>query len=1040
VEVRAQNRAGWSEWVPVPVLEDARTPVPVAPSVVRSLRVQEVAGALRVTWAGPAADGGAPPEFDVQVRRVDNDGEWATACADLGARTLVCQIGADAIGDGWGELHEVRVRARNSQGASDWVVSGPGLFTPFTVPDPSGLDVYAAARDRSLLAAVGPEDLDEASVARGGPVIRYEIRAVPTSGATRVCSVARSRTGELARSCQIGGLANGVTYQVQLRLQNRAGWSPWQTVAADGQVMSTASVGSDEAPTPMTRRPSASGLVHRTVPQWRLNTAFFWNPRFSPEIAQTIVVDQGLELREVHFGINRVTYITDPDYWSKPMHERGFNETTVFDRSNIAANVTVSIWRILDLEHDPEGSSLLIDDEDSFVLIASETMPMSLHARMSPEVMNAAVLPTPMELSAGRYLISLHVEVEDPNILTLFFSGRESGTNTLANVFGMEIPTSCWEEGGFKYTFSENLYPEGRAYVRAGGGFTEAAQFDPKFRFVREPGLPNSLQDVFNEHTAKVSECSKLGGGPENPDIMNPGDLDLRFMGVVRPDLGGATASVVEASQTSESSVRALMRIDGRSDIAAASARIWRDEPSGPQIVPATCGPASLVEGTPREGFWSVECSIGGEIDADGSYFVEPARIRSADGSVSFLRARPDPSASSGVSFDVSGPEIVEVLPDGGVFGPGEVFTVSVTVRDQSGIATVGFSFDQVFRDEVGEVESTFQRDFCGQSLVRSGVDEGAGTETWTFECTVPDVVVGGEYRIRVFALDTLGNWTNSNGGRIQDVFGAFTIVGGSDDVSGPEIVEVLPDGGVFGPGEVFTVSVTVRDQSGIATVGFSFDQVFRDEVGEVESTFQRDFCGQSLVRSGVDEGAGTETWTFECTVPDVVVGGEYRIRVFALDTLGNWTNSNGGRIQDVFGAFTIVGGSDDVSGPEIVEVLPDGGVFGPGEVFTVSVTVRDQSGIATVGFSFDQVFRDEVGEVESTFQRDFCGQSLVRSGVDEGAGTETWTFECTVPDVVVGGEYRIRVFALDTLGNWTNSNGGRIQDVFGHFFIAVAS
>jgi subtilisin family serine protease len=239
VEVRAQNRAGWSEWVPVPVLEDARTPVPVAPSVVRSLRVQEVAGALRVTWAGPAADGGAPPEFDVQVRRVDNDGEWATACADLGARTLVCQIGADAIGDGWGELHEVRVRARNSQGASDWVVSGPGLFTPFTVPDVSGVDVGVVPGNRVLTVSWDPQMFDRetwiaaAGVARGADVSRVEVRA-STVGLARVvsrtCAVSRPRVGAFPGSCVVSGLVNDQLYVVEVRAQNRAGWSEWVPV------------------------------------------------------------------------------------------------------------------------------------------------------------------------------------------------------------------------------------------------------------------------------------------------------------------------------------------------------------------------------------------------------------------------------------------------------------------------------------------------------------------------------------------------------------------------------------------------------------------------------------------------------------------------------------------------------------------------------------------------------------------------------------------------------------------------------------------
>jgi hypothetical protein len=233
VWVRAQNRAGWSDWVAVPADVADRTPVPVAPSVVRSLRVVPRSGELAVSWTAPANDGGAPPVYDVQVRRVGDD--WAggvtpavedLACAGLTAQQRACRVTAGNAFLDWGQAHQVRVRARNSQGASDWVlVSGA---VPFSVPTLNGFLIDVMPADRMLTVNWDQEALDVDAVARGGLVARLEVRAVPTgAGRVRACAVARDRTGTLAGSCAVTGLDNGNSYTIEMRAQNRAGWTPW---------------------------------------------------------------------------------------------------------------------------------------------------------------------------------------------------------------------------------------------------------------------------------------------------------------------------------------------------------------------------------------------------------------------------------------------------------------------------------------------------------------------------------------------------------------------------------------------------------------------------------------------------------------------------------------------------------------------------------------------------------------------------------------------------------------------------------------------
>jgi subtilisin family serine protease len=243
VWVRAQNRGGWSEWVEVSAPEVDRTPVPVAPSVVRSVRVVPRSGELVVSWAAPANDGGAPPMYDVQVRRVGDDwmgsdspADTDLACAGNGATQRICQVTDRNASLHWGEIHEVRVRARNVGGASDWVV-GPAA-TPFASAALSGMPTEVTPTDRALIVGWEREALDGNAIARGGLITRIELRAVPTgAGRVRACSVVRDRLGALPATCTVDGLDNGTAYVVEMRAQNRAGWTAWHSL--DGSAVIT---------------------------------------------------------------------------------------------------------------------------------------------------------------------------------------------------------------------------------------------------------------------------------------------------------------------------------------------------------------------------------------------------------------------------------------------------------------------------------------------------------------------------------------------------------------------------------------------------------------------------------------------------------------------------------------------------------------------------------------------------------------------------------------------------------------------------------
>jgi hypothetical protein len=110
---------------------------------------------------------------------------------------------------------------------------------------------------------------------------------------------------------------------------------------------------------------------------------------------------------------------------------------------------------------------------------------------------------------------------------------------------------------------------------------------------------------------------------------------------------------------------------------------------------------------------------------------------------------------SVGVSYDRTPPSIVSVTPTSGSFTVGDTLTITVVGNDSSGIRNMYvYLFDVTGGGSV-------QRDFCGApfTLTRTS-GSGAGTQTWSKTCVVPDGVISGDYEIRPFAEDIFGNYT----------------------------------------------------------------------------------------------------------------------------------------------------------------------------------------------------------------------------------------------------------------------------------------
>jgi hypothetical protein len=258
------------------------------------------------------------------------------------------------------------------------------------------------------------------------------------------------------------------------------------------------------------------------------------------------------------------------------------------------------------------------------------------------------------------------------------------------------------------------------------------------------------------------------------------------------------------------------------------------------------------------------------DVDSSGDFSAEVVIPELEDGEHLIEVSGEDPTGaerkiSRTVSVDRVGPDITSVTVAPLTVSPGDVFTITIAATDVTGVEYVGFYFN---------LEGLGQRDFCGQQT-----EFNEGTGNWTATCTVPDLVLNGEYEIVPYAEDLLGNFTNTNCCSTSETRGAFTVENGSDDRDGPAITSVTVAPLTVSPGDVFTITIAATDVTGVKSVGFYFN---------LEGLGQRDFCGQQT-----EFNEGTGNWTATCTVPEEVIGGTYEIVPVAEDLLGNFTNTN---------------------------------------------------------------------------------------------------------------------------------------------------
>ena len=333
---------------------------------------------------------------------------------------------------------------------------------------------------------------------------------------------------------------------------------------------------------------------------------------------------------------------------------------------------------------------------------------------------------------------------------------------------------------------------------------------------------------------------------------------------------------------------------------------------------------------------------------------------------------------------DGQGPQFsaLTLKENGSSMKPGDTVHVSMKVTDESelsGITLYLYTNDAVYI----QMEAAYDAD--------SGLWKGSHTFTASdFD---------GEYRLEgVTGTDIYGNY-NSDWGPFD---AKFTFSGGIPDTKGPVFSDFQFDqnGRELKPGDTLSVSLRVKDDSEISSVGVRFE-------------------GDGTILFDLHYNKDTDLWEGTYTLTTGNIEGNYVLSLYtAFDQYGNY--NSGGTSGE--GSFTFSGGIADNRGPVFHEftLAENTKTMTVGDTIHVSMGLEDESGItATISFHGNDYIN-----IPLTLNPD--------TGLWEG----THTFTAMDKD----GRYILEgCAAWDTYGNYSSNLGAAQKDYFEFYTVLPA-
>ena len=229
VQVRGRNKYGvlpsdWGNWAPYWQHGIPRT-TPGAPAIGSVTPGDET---LTVAWSAPSDDGGAGVTgYDLRYIRSDAtdkaDANWTVNDNVWSSGELLYNL----IGLTNGVGYDLQVRAVNSAGEGDWSSTHNG--TPGGAPDAPTLDLVTPGDETLAVAWSAPSDDG------GADVTGYDLRYIRSDASNKADANWTVESGVWSSGVlryELGGLANGVGYDVQVRTVNAAGNGPWSSTVS----------------------------------------------------------------------------------------------------------------------------------------------------------------------------------------------------------------------------------------------------------------------------------------------------------------------------------------------------------------------------------------------------------------------------------------------------------------------------------------------------------------------------------------------------------------------------------------------------------------------------------------------------------------------------------------------------------------------------------------------------------------------------------------------------------------------------------------
>lgn len=252
-------------------------------------------------------------------------------------------------------------------------------------------------------------------------------------------------------------------------------------------------------------------LIIAPVPFGNFNTTFMLGKPQSRDIGQTLYFDSPTDLTRLEFQVALLTLIT-PEYHSATEDQKHNLERPAFrgGYKPIEAKINVSLWR--DDRKVLGALPKTFDLRDGFTRIEE----FDSTAEISVGVTTSVKFPRSIQVTPGYYYLNIYLVVDDLNVTTLRFAGRQTGNNTMGGP-KKDMPTNC------KYTPATDLYPEGQAYYSYQDIGWEKKSPTEKWNFQTPRSYTFQLHDY-----AKVDECIVIGN---YNDILNTGDIFFNVYG-----------------------------------------------------------------------------------------------------------------------------------------------------------------------------------------------------------------------------------------------------------------------------------------------------------------------------------------------------------------------------------------------------------------------------------------------------------------------------------------------------------------------------